>query len=84
MNYTHTHTNSWLARPLNRTGNLSAWQQKMKARCPNPTLGEIVYLDKFYTDKFTGDKTSVTIGYKVIGFNRYGDAVWQRGQQIVH
>jgi len=76
--------NNWLARPLNRTGNLSAWQQKMKARCPNPLLGEIVYLDKYYTDRFTGEQTNVSIGYKVIGFDRYGNPIWQRGQQIVH
>lgn len=80
----NVHENNWLARPLNRTGNLSAWQQKMKALCPNPSIGQVIYIDKCYTDTYTGDKTPVSIGYKVIGFNREGDAVWQRGQQIVH
>lgn len=82
MNYANK--NEWVARPLNRTGNLSAWQQKMKAKCPNPFIGQIVHLDKNYTDHFTGEKTVSSIGYKVIGFNRMGDAVWQRGQEVFH
>jgi hypothetical protein len=80
----YANKNEWVARPLNRTGNLSAWQQKMNSICPNPFIGQIVQLDKSYTDRFTGEKTESSIGYKVLAFNSVGDAVWQRGQEVYH
>ena len=54
---------NWIARPLNRTGDLNGWQQRMKKLCPEPKLGEIVWLNNLRSK----------VGYKMKGFNRYGD-----------
>jgi hypothetical protein len=66
--------NNWYAKPLNRTGNLDGWKQKMNNACPDPQIGQIVSLDR------NGTK----IGYKVLGFNQYGEAIWQRGVVVKH
>jgi hypothetical protein len=83
MNY-QQNSNEWIPRPLNRKGDLSGWKGRMAAKCPNPSIGQLVWLDKEYTDRVTGEKTKSFIGYKVIGFNSFGDAIWQRGQEAYH
>ena len=80
----HNNTNQWIPRPLNRKGNFSGWKCRMAAKCPNPSIGQLVWLDKKYTNHITGEKTVSAIDYKVIGFNHFGDAVWQRGQEACH
>ena len=65
---------NWVASPLNRTGDLDGWKQKMKNTCPNPKLGQVVWINR--------DRSS--IGYKVISFSRYGDPIWQRGEVVYH
>lgn len=74
----------WKPRPLNKKGDLASWKSRMRAKCPQPKLGQIVWLDREQTDRFTGEKTYSAIGYKVIGFNSYGEPIWQRGQEVVH
>ncbi len=66
--------NNWHAKPLNRTGNLNAWKQKMNGVCPEPRVGQIVSINSNGSE----------IGYKVLGFNRYGEAIWQRGVVVKH
>jgi len=66
--------NSWVAKPLNRVGDLNSWINRMAEACPAPTLGEIVWLNN--------DKNSV--GYKAIGFRNNGNVIWQRGQVVWH
>lgn len=65
---------NWHAEPLNRTGNLSAWKQKMHDICPNPQVGQVVSLNN----------NGSGIAYKVLGFNRYGEVIWQRGAVVKH
>ena len=48
--------NNWIAKPLGRTGNLNRWNERMKAACPNPELGMVVWLEN----------EENSIGYKVI------------------
>lgn len=82
-NYNQTQT-QWKPRPLNRKGDLAGWKNRMRAKCPNPIQGQVVWLDKEHIDRFTGVKTFSAIGYKVIGFNSQGEAIWQRGQEVYH
>jgi len=64
----------WIAKPLNKTGNLKSWIERMEDACPEPELGQVVWLNN--------DKNS--IGYKALGFKRNGGVIWQRGQVIWH
>mgnify|MGYP005992625905 FL=1 len=64
----------WVAKPLGRKGDLNSWVEKMETACPEPELGQVVWLNN--------NKNSV--GYKVLGFKRNGDVIWQRGQVIWH
>ncbi len=76
MNFQQNTTGNkgWIAKPLNRKGDLNSWIERMEKACPTPELGEVVWLNN--------DKKSV--GYKAIGFRRNGDVIWQRGQVIWH
>ena len=71
-NQENTVNNNWIARPLGRTGNLNSWNERMKAACPNPELGMVVWLEN----------EENSIGYKVIDLRGNGDPIWQRGQVI--
>ena len=66
--------NEWIPKPLNKVGNLSSWIDKMRSLCPNPKLGQVVWMNN--------NKNS--IGYKVLKFKYNGEPVWQRGQVIWH
>jgi hypothetical protein len=66
--------NNWHAKPLNRTGNLSSWKQKMNDACPEPQIGQVVSINSYDSE----------IGYKVLGFNKYGEVIWQRGEAVKH
>ncbi len=67
-------TKGWVAKPLNRKGDLNSWIERMAQACPNPELGQVVWLNN--------DRNSV--GYKAIAFKRNGDVIWQRGQVVWH
>jgi hypothetical protein len=64
----------WLVKPLNKIGNLDKWLKKMHDACPNPSVGEIVWLNGYQS----------RTAYKVIGFKSNGDAIWQRGEVVKH
>ena len=76
MRYQNTKSNrkNWIPTPLGRKGNLNSWIERMEQACPNPSKGEVVWLEN--------DKNS--IGYKVLGFKKNGSTIWQRGQVIWH
>jgi hypothetical protein len=76
MNLQNTTSNktNWMPKPLGRKGDLNSWINRMEEVCPNPKLGELVWLNN--------DKKSV--GYKVIGFKRGGGVIWQRGKVVWH
>ena len=65
---------TWVSKPLNRTGDLSGWRKKMNQTCPNPRLGEIVWLNSSYG----------RISYKAVGFRSDGSAIWERGELVRH
>jgi len=65
---------AWIAKPLGRKGDLNSWVERMEAACPNPELGQVVWLDGY----------SAITAYKAIGFKRNGDVIWQRGQVVKH
>lgn len=69
-----TDNKDWIAKPLNRKGDLTSWIERMAQACSTPELNKVVWLNN--------DKNSV--GYKVIGFKRNGDVIWQRGQVVWH
>ena len=71
---TTTNKNDWIPKPLGIKGDLNSWISRMAQACPNPKLGELVWLNN--------NKNSV--GYKVIGFKRDGNVIWQRGQVVWH
>lgn len=78
------HANSqWQKRPLGRVGDLQGWRQRMKQLCPNPQLGQIVWLDNNHWDRTTGQLIQSSTGYKVISFYANGEPVWERGQVII-
>jgi hypothetical protein len=66
--------NNWIAKPLGRKGDLNRWLERMSDACPNPKLGQIVWLD--HDDR--------SVGYKAIVLKGNGDVIWQRGQVIRH
>jgi hypothetical protein len=63
---------NWVAKPLNKTGDLEGWLSKMNRACPNPVLGEIVWLKSSYGNT----------SYKAMKFRTNGDVIWQRGEVI--
>mgnify|MGYP003387051509 CR=1 FL=1 len=64
----------WVATPLNKKGDLNSWLSRMTQACPNPVLGEIVWLSGY----------SSRTAYKAMGFKSNGEAVWQRGEVVKH
>lgn len=64
----------WVAKPLNNKGDLNSWLQRMNNACPNPALGEIVWLNGY----------KARTAYKMIGFKASGDVLWQRGEVVEH
>lgn len=73
---------AWQPKPLNLTGNLQAWRNRMRQLCPNPTVGQIVYLDYPYSDSAPSQPTLKRVGYKFLGRAADGNPKWQRGQVI--
>ncbi len=71
---TYESRTEWVAKPLNKTGNLDNWLSKMRKACPSPSLGEIVWLSGY----------RARTAYKVMGFKQNGDAIWQRGEVVKH
>jgi hypothetical protein len=76
MNYQQRKSNTkrWVATPLNRIGDLDSWINRMHRACPDPQLNQVVWLNS--------DKKST--GYKVLGFKRTGEVIWQRGKVVWH
>jgi hypothetical protein len=74
--------NVWKPTPLNRTGNLSAWQRKMYAACPNPSVGEVVFLTTEHYDQAEGINMLNRTGYKCLNFKANGEPIWQRGMTV--
>jgi len=66
--------NGWIPKPLNKTGDLNSWKGRMLSLCPNPKLGQVVWMNN--------DRNS--IGYKVLSFRHNGEPIWQRGQVVWH
>jgi hypothetical protein len=64
----------WVVKPLNMVGNLDKWVKRMHDACPNPSTGQIVWLNGY----------QARTAYKVIGFKPNGDAIWQRGEVVKH
>lgn len=73
----------WQKRPLGRVGDLQGWHQRMKALCPNPRLGQVVWIENNHWDNGEGQYVHSSTGYKVINFRANGDPVWERGQVII-
>jgi hypothetical protein len=65
---------NWVAKPLNKTGDLEGWLLRMNQACPDPELGEIVWLRNRYGNT----------SYKAMGFRNNGDVIWQRGEVVKH
>lgn len=77
--FTQPANSNWTPRPLNRTGDLASWKRRMRKVCPNPVQGEIVFLDRSYTER-SGETIYERVGYKAIRVISSTEAVWQRGQ----
>lgn len=70
---------AWQPKPLNRTGDLSGWLQRMKQACPDPALGQVVYLDQQHFDRSELRQVTQQVGYLCIGFMADGSPRWKRG-----
>jgi len=64
----------WVVKPLNRKGDLDNWLRRMHSACPNPLVGQIVWIN--------GNRASTA--YKALGFKPNGDVIWQRGEVVDH
>jgi hypothetical protein len=70
----------WQPRPLNLKGDLQGWKLKMHNLCPNPKIGQVVYLESRGYDQAEGQTINNLIGYLCINIRSNGEAVWQRGE----
>jgi hypothetical protein len=72
----------WQPRPLNLTGDLQGWRLKMYNLCPNPKVGQVVYLESTGYDRAEGRTINNLIGYLCLNIRSNGEGVWERGQTI--
>ncbi|MFA0465414.1 hypothetical protein AB4524_00750 [Vibrio breoganii] len=79
----HNIRTAWQPKPLNRTGDLQGWKRRMRNVCPNPQVGQIVYLDSSRFDPSEGVNVISRTGYKCLRFTQQGEPIWQRGMTVV-
>lgn len=72
----------WQPHPLNKTGNLIGWKKRMRNLCPNPKVGQVVYLHSRVYNQSENELIENLIGYLCIDIRANGEGVWQRGKVI--
>ncbi len=77
-----TSNTAWIPRPLNRIGDLNSWKARMKRLCPQPKVGQIVYMESKKYDQDDDDYKYQRIGYKVLKLSRDNQPIWQRGMVV--
>ena len=83
MNYAYnTESSDWVKRPLGRKGDLSGWQARMAAACPEPVVDVLVWLDKDYYNRDEQQRIFESVCYRCKAIRANGEAVWERGQVV--